>query len=123
MNSWFDQDDFRATIFDFRDVKSFRFGNKASTREGVEAVRNQTDLSNYPIALVVNNVVQEVEVRMTLIGADSQRKGVFYTSEAALQFINEWNRQHERVFDVAEELMLAWPTDCLLYTSPSPRDS
>ena len=87
------------------------FGNKASAREGVEAVRNQSDLSDYPVAMIVNNVVQEVEVRMTMIGGDSRRKAIFYSEEQALQFINEWNRQNDRQFDLDDEFMLKWPAE------------
>ena len=110
LQTWFKEDDFRGAIFDFRDVTKFSFGNTAVAKEQSREVNEISDLSIFPISLVVTNTKQDVQVRMAMPGGDSSRKHVAYSTQDALDFINEWNLQHDRNFDLSEELMNKWPS-------------
>lgn len=101
--------DFRGTIFDFREVTSFEIGNTPIAVRASSSVNTAYDLSMYPVALVVRTLRQEVKVRTSLMGNDGARKYVAHSQDNALAFINEWNYQHRRTFDMDENLLTAWP--------------
>jgi len=109
MQTWFDEDDFRGAIFDFRNVKTFALGNTLTAKQASEEANQILDLSIFPVALIVKNVQQEIKVRMTMMTGNTRRKCVVYGEDQALVFINEWNRQHKRMFDIPSEKLLHIP--------------
>ncbi|MEM9775067.1 MAG: hypothetical protein AAF902_10835 [Chloroflexota bacterium] len=109
MRTWFNEDDFRGAIFDFRNVNTFALGNTLTAKEASEEANQVLDLSIFPVALIVKNVQQEIKVRMTMMTGNTRRKCVVYGEDQALVFINEWNRQHNRKFDLPSENFLNGP--------------
>ncbi|MFK7801162.1 MAG: hypothetical protein AB8G95_06005 [Anaerolineae bacterium] len=109
LSTWFKEENFRGAIFDFRDVTKFSFGTVAVAKEESSEANKIADLSIFPVALMVNNTRQEVKVRMSMLGGDSNRKHLARKNLEALDFINEWNLQHNRKFDIPEEKLALWP--------------
>ena len=107
--TWFHTADFRASIYDFRQVEYFEIGNTPIAIRASQEVNRLTDLSKYPIVLLVNTLKQEVRVRTTAMGGDGARKYVTRNTSDALNFINEWNHHHKRYFDLSDEIMRLWP--------------
>lgn len=109
MSTWFDVADFRASIFDFRQVTHFEIGNTPVAIRASQAANEITDLARFPVALIVSTLRQEVKVRTTMMGGDGARKYVSRSEDQALAFINEWNGQHGRTFDIDDRLLTFWP--------------
>jgi len=109
MEAGFKEDRFRGGIMDFREVKKFPLGNTLTVNQESTKVQNVVDLSVVPVALIVSNVQQEVKIRMTMMGSGAHRKCVVYSEQDALAFINEWNIQHDRHYDISPDLLLTYP--------------
>ncbi|MEM9776263.1 MAG: hypothetical protein AAF902_16925 [Chloroflexota bacterium] len=107
---WFDEDKFRGAIFDFRDVKKFALGNMVLAKETSQELNDSSNFSIFPISMVVANTVQEVKVRMSMMGGDIYRKHISQSPEGALDFINQWNEAHDRQFDNLKDVLQMWPT-------------
>ncbi|MEM8861616.1 MAG: hypothetical protein AAGD96_25105, partial [Chloroflexota bacterium] len=60
MMTWFEEEDFRGAIFDFRHVKNFAVGNTPAAKQESKEANQIADLSIFPVALIVNNVQQEI---------------------------------------------------------------
>lgn len=115
MQTWFDEDDFRGAIFDFRNVHTFALGSSLTAKQASQKANQMTDLSIFPVALVVKNVQQEIKVRRTMMTGDNRRKCIVYEEEQALLFINEWNRQHHREFDLPIDRLLMNPAKSKMF--------
>ncbi|MEM9776047.1 MAG: hypothetical protein AAF902_15830 [Chloroflexota bacterium] len=108
--SWFNEEDFRGGVFDFRSVEKFAFGNTVVAQQASQEVNEVADYSILPLALIVNNVQQATRVRMSMRQNDTRRKGLVFSEEKALEFINSWNKEHNRLVKVEESLLMAWPS-------------
>ena len=106
---WFDEDKFRGAVFDFREVKNFALGNMIVAKEKSQEVNSSPKFSIFPIGMVVANTMQEVKVRMSMMGGDIYRKHITHSPEGALFFINEWNQAHDRQFDHLQDVLEDWP--------------
>ncbi|MEM8857366.1 MAG: hypothetical protein AAGD96_03545 [Chloroflexota bacterium] len=102
---------FRGGIFDFREVTGFEIGIATVAQKYNREITKMQASNKFPIVYLVGNVRQEVKVRMSLVLSvgDAARKCVTYYPEEALTFINEWNLQQNRTFDLSEETLLAFP--------------
>jgi len=102
---------FRGGIFDFRDVTGFEFGIAAVAQKYNREITEKQASSLFPMVYLVSNVRHEVKIRMSLILSvgDAARKCVTYSPDHALLFINEWNLQHNRTFDIPADLLNTWP--------------
>ena len=60
---------------------------------------------------IAKNVDHEVRVRMSMILSvgNTMRKCIAYSPQQVLAFINEWNLQHKRVFNLPQDKLLAFP--------------
>ncbi len=109
MSSWFEPDDFRASIYDFRQVSDFAIGNTPVAIRASQNINTITSLTTFPVALIVSNLRQEVKVRTTMMGPDGARKYIAKSPQTALEFVNEWNVQHDRQFNIPEALLHILP--------------
>ena len=109
MSTWFDIKDFRGAVFDFRDVTYFEIGNTPIAIRASEEASRISDLSVFPVALIVKTLPQEVKVRTSMMGGDGARKHISRSERQALEFINEWNNQFDRTFDLSDDMMISWP--------------
>ncbi|MEM8857395.1 MAG: hypothetical protein AAGD96_03690 [Chloroflexota bacterium] len=107
---WFDEDKFRGAVFDFREVKKFALGNMVLAKEKSQEVNESQNFSIFPIGMLVANTVQEVKVRMSMMGGDIYRKHISLSPEGTLSFINAWNSANGREFDDLKDVLNVWPT-------------
>jgi hypothetical protein len=86
--------DVHGSVFDFREVTNFVVGNLTATQSNSYHLNNKYDLSNHPVALLVNTIYQRAMVKATLnVTPQQERKQLVYSLEGAFAFIAEWHAQ------------------------------
>ena len=103
----------RGAVFDFREVEEFEIGNTpVAKRASKEANQNadQSELSLMPVVMLVGSLRQEVKVSTSMMGAPELRKRIVRSQEGGLEFLNKWNAEHNRTFDIDESMLNHWPT-------------
>ena len=107
-----DPNSVRGAIYDFRDVRKFAAGSTPAAKETSIQGNEMPGVNMVPLVYLVKNVQQEVKVMMGRIidVGRSKRRIVTYSPEYAFEFINKWNRIHDRNFDVPDDLLHTWPT-------------
>jgi hypothetical protein len=85
----------RGSVYDFRDVTDFGIDNLSATQQGSKQVTKQADVTNHPVALIVNDVYQEGMVKLSMQVTDQQdRKRVVKSMDEAVTFIQEWYKKN-----------------------------
>lgn len=83
----------RGSIFDFREVTNFVVGNLSTTQHQSYLLNSQVDLSDHPVALLVNNIYQRAMVKAALnVTPQQERKRIVHSMEGALAFIHDWHQ-------------------------------
>lgn len=86
----------RGSIFDFRDVQEFQASNITTTRRESGAASQTADISNHPVALIVDTMLQERMVESTMrLTVQRDRKRVVHSIDEAVEFINEWHQENK----------------------------
>jgi hypothetical protein len=84
----------RGSIFDFRDVTEFALGNLTTAQNRSESLNTKVDISNHPVALLVDTLYQRMMVKTSMyVTPQQKRKHMVETMDAALNFINTWHQQ------------------------------
>jgi hypothetical protein len=81
----------RGSIFDFRDVTDFGIDNLSATQQSSKQVNKQADVTNHPVALIVNDVYQEGMVKLSMqVTEQQERKRIVKSVDEAVAFIQSW---------------------------------
>lgn len=87
--------DARGSIYDFRDVTDFVSGNMTTARRQSHAANQSIDLQNHPVALIVDNPLQERMVSIIMkLTEQTDRKRLVRTMSGAREFIDYWHETH-----------------------------
>ena len=82
----------RGSIYDFRQVTGFDSRNLTSAQRQSQQLNNQVDMSNHPVALLVQTPAQETIIHVELkISPQQDRKRLVRTEEEAYNFIVNFN--------------------------------
>jgi len=81
----------RGSIYDFRDVTDFGMDNLSATQQSSKQVSKQADVTNHPVALIVNDVYQEGMVKLSMqVTEQQERKRIVKSVDEAVAFIQSW---------------------------------
>jgi hypothetical protein len=81
----------RGSIYDFRDVTDFGMDNLSATQQSSKQVSKQADVTNHPVALIVNDVYQEGMVKLSMqVTEQQERKRIVKSVDEAIAFIQSW---------------------------------
>lgn len=85
----------RGSIYDFRDVTDFVSGNMTTARRQSHAANQSIDLQNHPVALIVDNPLQERMVSIIMkLTEQTDRKRLVRSMSGAREFIDYWHETH-----------------------------
>lgn len=80
----------QGVIFDLRKVVRFKRDNLYTTAEQSQLLRQHTDNSHCPIAMLVSTYYQEQMVQvMMLTATDANLRQIVYSEEDALHYVNQ----------------------------------
>ena len=86
----------RGSIFDFRQVTEFVSSNLSTVRRESKKAGQDRDLQNHPVALVVETLMQEKMVGLTMKLTEGQnRKRIVRSMDEAQGFISKWHAERE----------------------------
>jgi hypothetical protein len=84
-------------VFDFRAVKQFAESNLTTARRTSNRMNMVNDTSKFPVALLVENHLQEETLRGPMrIPEQHARKRIVWSEDEAHQFLQEWNKSKDR---------------------------
>jgi len=84
-------------IFDFRQVLEFLPENLMDARKKSRRMNMKNNITNLPVAMIVNGLVQVEILRGPLQNVpENARKRIVYSMDEALAFLDEWHEQNPR---------------------------
>jgi hypothetical protein len=86
----------RGSIYDFRQVTGFDSRNLTSAQRQSQQFNNKVDVTNHPVALLVDTLFQEQILRVELkISPQQDRKRMVHSEAEALDFIANFHPTEE----------------------------
>lgn len=86
----------KGSIYDFRQVTGFDSRNLTSAQRQSQQFNNKIDMTNHPVALLVDTLMQEQILRVELkISPQQDRKRVVHSEAEALDFIASFHPTEE----------------------------
>lgn len=101
MYKWFGEiidalglDVLQGCVFDFTHVEKFHPNNLRAARAESRKINVKTDLSNFPVAFLVQDMRQEQMLRVSMkLTQNPARLRILYSLESARAFILDWHKQ------------------------------
>lgn len=82
-------------VFDFRGVTEFGEDNLKAARRNSSRMNMRTKVTNWPVALIVNDFYHEEILRSSMrVAAENVRKRIVWSEQDALNFLHEWHAEH-----------------------------